>query len=424
MASTGIVYCAQGSTGSGFASYNIATDTWTPLAPIPGSDHYGSASGAFNGKVFVAGGTSAFTNLVQVYNVATNTWSAGTAAPSVFGLAGYQQVGQYLYVVGGFTGTPSNVGGQLSSVLYKGQQPAVPSANNATTWRLDMSSAPGVWSVGPAFTPGRADLGLAYDAGTNKLYALGGDAPGGGFFDSTNLVDELSVASWPGGSWAASPPNLILPNRQANQAGFYGAGQIWSVGGLVGQTFQFLAEVQHRANSCAPVPSSAVSRKVHGAAGTFDVNLPLVPIGGAVGIECRTGLVAGAHQEVITFPGPVTVGSVAVTSGTGSATFSGNGTAVITVDLTGVTNAQRLGVTLMNVNNGTTTGDVMIPMGVLSGDTNANGSVNAGDVAQTKGQSGVAVGAGNFRTDVNSNGAINAGDVALVKSRSGTALPP
>ena len=59
MASTGIVYCTEGDTGSGFASYNIATNTWTPLASIPGGDHYGSASGAFNGKVFVAGGTTA-----------------------------------------------------------------------------------------------------------------------------------------------------------------------------------------------------------------------------------------------------------------------------------------------------------------------------------------------------------------------------
>ena len=99
---------------------------------------------------------------------------------------------------------------------------------------------------------GRADFGLAYDAGTNKLYALGGDSPGGGFFDSTNAVDELSVASWPAGTWMPSPPDLIMPNRQANQAGFYGSGQIWSVGGLVGQTFQFLAEVQHRSNGGGP----------------------------------------------------------------------------------------------------------------------------------------------------------------------------
>ena len=44
--------------GCGFFSYNIATDSWNTLASIPESDTYGSASGAFNGKVFVAGGTS------------------------------------------------------------------------------------------------------------------------------------------------------------------------------------------------------------------------------------------------------------------------------------------------------------------------------------------------------------------------------
>jgi len=266
MPSTGMVYCAEGDTGSGFASYNIATDTWTPLASIPGGDHYGSASGAFNGKVFVAGGTIAFSSAVQVYDVASNTWSAGTAAPNDFLVAGYQQVGQYLYVVGGFEASgPDKVAGELSSVLNRGQQSKelkVPMANNTTTWRLDMTSAPGVWSVGPAFTMGRADFGLSYDPVTNTLYALGGDAPGGGFFDSTNEVDELSVASWPAGTWTTSPPNLILPNRQANQAGFYGAGQIWSVGGIVGQTLQFLAEVQHRSNigPCCPAGPYAISQ--------------------------------------------------------------------------------------------------------------------------------------------------------------------
>jgi N-acetylneuraminic acid mutarotase len=233
--SSGIVYCTEGDTGTGFAAYDPATDAWTPLAAIPGGDHYGSASGAFNGMVFVAGGTTGFVADVQVYDVAGNTWSSGTAAPNAFLLAGYQQVGQFLYVVGGFS-------------------PSGPS-NNATTLRLDMSSAPGVWESGPAFTPARADFGLAYDAGTNTLYALGGDADGGGFFDSTTAVDELSLAGWPGGTWTASPPDLPLPNRQANQAGFYGAGDIWSVGGIDGATFQFLNEVQHRTNGGCPTPT-------------------------------------------------------------------------------------------------------------------------------------------------------------------------
>ena len=257
MASTGIVYCAEGDTGNGFASYDIATDTWTPLASDPFfSDHYGSASGAFNGKVFVAGGSAAISNTVAVYDLATNTWSVGTVAPSAFLLAGYQVVGQFLYVVGGFDSSGPNAAEQ-SSVLSRStqaKQPKVraPLANRTTTWRLDMSSAPGVWSIGPTFTEARADFGLAYDVGTSKLYALGGDTTDGGFFDSTNLVDELSVASWPAGTWMPSPPNLILPNRQANQAGFYGAGQIWSLGGLEGQTFQFLAEVQLRNNGGGP----------------------------------------------------------------------------------------------------------------------------------------------------------------------------
>src|SRR5437868_4221275 len=62
----------------------------------------------------------------------------------------------------------------------------------------------------------RADFGLAYSGG--KLFAIGGDTTGGGYFDSTNLVDELDVSGWPSGSWVASPPLLPTPNRHANQA--------------------------------------------------------------------------------------------------------------------------------------------------------------------------------------------------------------
>ena len=148
-ASSGIVYCAEGDTGSGFASYNIATDTWSSLASIPAGDHYGSASGAFNGKVFVAGGTTSFSNAVQVYDVASNTWSAGTSVPSGTLLSGYQQVGQFLYIVGGWTGgAPTGL---------------------TTTYRLDMSSAPGAWDTGPAFTMGRADFGLAIRCGSEQV---------------------------------------------------------------------------------------------------------------------------------------------------------------------------------------------------------------------------------------------------------------
>jgi hypothetical protein len=175
---------------------------------------------------------------------------------------------------------------------------------------------------------------------------------------------------------------------------------------------------------CPPTVLSAVSRKVHGGAGTFDINLPFVLLAGAVGIEDRTGGGAGGHQMVVTFANPVTVGGASVTAGTGSVGSASVNGAVVTINLTGVANAQRLGVTLSNVSDGANLGNVMVPMGVLLGDTTGNGGVNSSDISQTKGQSGTVASSGNFRTDVTVNGSINSSDISTVKSKSGTALPP
>src|SRR6267378_5646367 len=169
----------------------------------------------------------------------------------------------------------------------------------------------------------------------------------------------------------------------------------------------------------APMAQSAFSRKVHGGAGTFDVSLPLT---GNVGVECRTG---PTYQMIINFASSVTVGSAAVTSGTGMvSSFSGSGTPQITVNLTGVTDVQRITVTLHNVNDGTNTGDVPVSMGVLAGDVNGSTGVNSTDVALTKSQVGQTVTGSNFREDVNASGTITATDVTIVKSDVGHALPP
>ncbi len=164
---------------------------------------------------------------------------------------------------------------------------------------------------------------------------------------------------------------------------------------------------------------SAVSRKTHGSAGSFDVSLPLL---GSPGIECRDGGVAGNYLMVITFPAAVTLAGAQVTQGTGSASSTTVSNNQVFVNLTGVTNAQTIKVTLLAVNDGTTTNNLTIPMSILIGDTTGNGSVNSSDVSQTKGQSGKSVTSANFRDDVTANGAINSSDVSLVKSKSGTGL--
>jgi hypothetical protein len=172
----------------------------------------------------------------------------------------------------------------------------------------------------------------------------------------------------------------------------------------------------------APAVINAVSRKVHGGAGPFDIDLPLVPLDANIGIENRRGSVDGQHQIVIKFANPVTLNSASVTTGAGAASASVNQD-TITVDLTGVPNAQRLGLTLADVSDGSNLGNVIIPIGLLLGDADANGVVVGSDVTQTKTQLGSPVTASNFRNDVIANGAVNVSDVAAVKAQSGTSLP-
>jgi phosphatidylinositol-3-phosphatase len=166
---------------------------------------------------------------------------------------------------------------------------------------------------------------------------------------------------------------------------------------------------------------NAVSRKTHGSAGTFDVGLPLV---GTPGIECRSGGATNDYQVVITFGGPVTFANAQVTQGTGSVSSTSRNNNQVFVNLTGVTNAQTIQITLFAVNDGTVTSNVTVPMSILVGDTTASGAVNSSDISQTQLQSGQPITAENFREDVTVNGAINSSDISLVQSKSGTALPP
>lgn len=168
---------------------------------------------------------------------------------------------------------------------------------------------------------------------------------------------------------------------------------------------------------------SAVSRKTHGAAGTFDIALPL---SGSLGVECRTSGAGGNHTFVITFNNTVVSGNAAVTGGTGSVAgapaFSGN---TMTVNLTNVADVQTITVTLSNVTDGfaQVLPNTAVSANVLIGDTTGNKTVNASDISQTKGQSGATVTATNFRMDVNVNGTISASDIAQVKASSGHAVP-
>jgi len=93
----------------------------------------------------------------------------------------------------------------------------------------------------------------------------------------------------------------------------------------------------------------------------------------------------------------------------------------MTINLTGVADAQTLTVTLSGVTDQflQTLPDTPVSMIMLIGDTTNNSVVNASDVSQTKSAIGQAVTSGNFRTDVNASGDINSTDVSIVKAHSG-----
>jgi hypothetical protein len=172
-------------------------------------------------------------------------------------------------------------------------------------------------------------------------------------------------------------------------------------------------------------PVSAVSRKIHGTPGvSFDINLPLI---GNPGIECRkgTGVNGKDFQVVFTFAAPITgVDGVTVSSKDGLATADSPivNNQTVTVNLHNVANEQMLFVTLQDATDGTTTGNVGVPIGILAGDTNADRRVNVGDTNQTRSRSGQLTNDTNKRSDVNLDGRVNVGDTNFVRARSGDSI--
>ena len=253
------IYVADGLGGANLLRiYDIASNSWSAATARPGvTNSFGAAAGAYNGQVNIVGGNTAGPNDVYSnYNIPNGVWTTINNLPSRFYDGGYTQVGRYLYVVGGF---------------------GVTSANSTVSMRLDMLSR--TWTTGPTFTPQRADFALA--ASGSKLFAIGGDATGGGFFDPSTAVDELETATWPSGSWVSSPPDLPSP-RQANQAGFFSAlrmgGEIWSTGGITSNPPLALTREQLlRTNPCPSIfflgPFGMYQTLYPGASGTQSGNV-------------------------------------------------------------------------------------------------------------------------------------------------------
>jgi hypothetical protein len=170
--------------------------------------------------------------------------------------------------------------------------------------------------------------------------------------------------------------------------------------------------------------TGVVSRKIHGSSGIFDIDLTA-----GNGIECRSNAVGGTHMLVFTFTNALTnVAGANLTSGTGSIASGSIDTSDphnYIVNLTGVTNAQVITVSLSNVtdSSGNFSSAVSASMGVLLGDVNASRRVDAADVSSVRQQTLQTVTASNFRNDINVSGRIDAADVSIARQQTLTSLP-
>ena len=103
--------------------------------------------------------------------------------------------------------------------------------------------------------------------------------------------------------------------------------------------------------------------------------------------RCGMRSSGGNHTLVFTFNNDVVSGSASVTVGVasvmGNPSFAGN---TMTVNLTGVTDVQKIMVTVSSVTDsfGQTLPDEAVSVNMLIGDTSGNKTVNATNVSQTK----------------------------------------
>ncbi len=152
-----------------------------------------------------------------------------------------------------------------------------------------------------------------------------------------------------------------------------------------------------------PLLASVASRKVHGVAGTFDLLLNSVPTSPTT--EPRSG---PTHTLVFTFDKALTTGMATVTDGVATAgTPSFVGSAMF-VPLTGVGNAQYVGVAVSNVTgaDGGTSSSSSVRVGFLAGDVTQNRAVTLSDLLAVNAVLAQFVTAADYLRDVNLSGTL------------------
>ena len=169
-----------------------------------------------------------------------------------------------------------------------------------------------------------------------------------------------------------------------------------------------------------PTLLSAVSRKIHGSAGTFDLPLTLDP-SAAPTVEPRLGgpttLLFTFSKDVVASDGLLSANEFTLTNATfvSASIVSSN----LTLNLTNVVDQSKVTVVLNGFSDSdgnALAGTNAVIVRSLYGDVNQSGTVNAVDLQQTKNNLLATLTPANFLCDVNCSGIINAVDLQQIKN--------
>lgn len=218
----GIIYVISGGDDSdevaAVQAYNTTSNSWTAKADIPIRAWMAGATTGNDGKIYVIGGESynvglQYSNLTQIYDPTTDTWTNGTQMPT-----GRCELG----VVKGPDGLIYAFGG------YNGTALSVVEAYDPST---------GTWVKKASMPKPKLEFGVALGP-DNRIYIIGGgtsyfnnEAP---FYDSVEVYDP-KTDTWSTPTWQES----YLPTRRKELGAAVGKnGKIYAIGGCNGAYLQ------------------------------------------------------------------------------------------------------------------------------------------------------------------------------------------
>jgi N-acetylneuraminic acid mutarotase len=249
--------------------YDPATDKWTKKSPMPRLAHH-AALAAVNGKIYAFGGFVAPTNTpiplgaawepiadAYEFNPATDSWKPIAPLPGKRGSAIAAEVGGKIYVIGGATTMEGD-----KAPFFTAFGPAKVLATNEV-----YDPATNTWeSRNPMSVPRNHAFSGVVDG---KIYVIGGRT-GHGFILSATNTDVVEAYDPASNTW--SMPKERMPTARSGGASASDGRRIYVAGGEVTTTelvgaFRAVEAYDPATNSWIALPSMPMPR--HGVAGAL-----------------------------------------------------------------------------------------------------------------------------------------------------------